>query len=179
MVAAERSQMTHRNSPAPVPLITCLAGYLVALDPERGTELWSHALDRSLGRVLHAGGTLFVATRSPGIGHSSNLLAFDARTGALRSDTSLGFQVTAALARADRVYFSGPDGLVALTAEGAILFRHLRELREKSAWNGDQYDVVTFDGRGVELARKPERPEPIRDGMLVLGELSSQPDFDT
>lgn len=171
--------MTYRSSPASAPLVTCLGGYLVALDPERGTELWSHPLYRSLARVLKVGGTLFVATRGPGVGQPSDLLVFDARTGALRSDTELAFHVTAALARADRVHFSGPDGLLALTAEGVILWRHVRELREKSAWNGDQYDVVTFDGHGVELVRKPERPQSIRDGLLVLGELSSQPDFDT
>ncbi len=171
--------MTYRTGPAAAPLITCLAGYLVALDPERGTELWSHALDRSPGRALHVGDTFFLATRAAGRGEPSDLLVFDARTGALRADNSLGFQVTAALAHQNRVYLGGVDGLVGLTGDGAILFRYVLEVREKSAWNGDQHDVVHYDGRAVELARKPQNGRSSFDGLLVLGDLTSQPDFDS
>jgi len=87
--------MTYRQSPAPAPLFTCLGGYLMALDPERGTELWSHALEYLPGRVLHVGELLFVATYATNA--ASRLLVFDARTGALRSDAELFFQVTSAI----------------------------------------------------------------------------------
>ena len=171
--------MTYRNSPSAAPLITCLGGYLVALDAESGAELWSHALDRSPGRVVQAGDTLFLATRGPDMREASRLLIFDARTGALRSETDLGFEVTTAIAHANRVYFGGTGGVVALAAEGAILFRRMREVRVKSAWNGDQHDIVHYDGRGTELGRKKATGGTNFDGMLVLGDLTSQPDFDT
>ncbi len=171
--------MTYREGLTPPPLISCLGGYLVALDPERGTELWSHALERSPGRALHVGDTLFLTTHGPRIGEASILMIFDARTGALRSESDLGFFVTAALAHESRVYFGGANGVVALTAEGALLFRQMRVVRVQSAWSGDQHDIVHYDGRGVELRRKPATGTSTFDGMLVLGDLTSQPDFDT
>jgi outer membrane protein assembly factor BamB len=167
----------YRSTPAPIPLLSLVAGRLLAIDAASGLLRWEKPVVDTLDRVLVAGSNVFFVTcKNQQDGH---LTLFDLATGNERGASELGFRVTAALATADRVYLSGLGGLVCLTHDGAVVFRVARQVTQKSAWAGDTFDLVGIDAQNRELWRVPDAKAITTLSFLALGHLVAQVDFDT
>jgi outer membrane protein assembly factor BamB len=171
--------MTFREPPAPSPLVTILGNALTALDASSGRLLWSQPVAELVRRVVVAERTAFVVTAPPRSSDPSRVLVFDLHTGAPRASIEAGFPIMNALARGDRAYFGGTRGVLALRADGGVLFHATPTMTSESAWSGDTYDLVMRDGAARELWRMPSAPSSVADGLLVLGDAAAQPDFNT
>ncbi len=169
--------MVHRERPLQSPLITVLVGYLMALDPERGTLVWSQPMPAPPYRVVAVDRLVFVATRA----EPSCVLLFDLHTGTPRGEVEAGFKIRTALVHRDRVYFGGATGMLALRADGTVLFHAAPEVMEKG-WVSGSVDLVMKDGASRDLWRQPRIQEAVgdaADGLIVLCEAAAQPDFDS
>lgn len=157
-----------------VPLITFLGGALVALDPERGAERWVQPLTVAPLRVLVVGSVIFVTL--PGDDPNSSVVRiYDLAHGTPLRAVDLDFPVRNTLTRNDLVYFAGLHDLACLTIDGSVRFRYRREVRTKSAWNGDTHDLVLENERGEEVSRRAIVPPATSEALLVLGDLAAQP----
>ena len=173
-------EMSYRETPSSHALITYLAGTLLALDPEHGTKRWERPLgDVNPGRVVVAGQTVFVATRELESGDPSLVFAFDLLTGADRAKYDAGFPVRTALVIGDRVYFGGQRGMLALRADGTVLFHATAQVMTESAWSGNTYDLVMKNGAGQESWRLAKIASVMQlDGLMASTEGAAQPDFE-
>lgn len=149
----------------------------MALDPEHGTLVWSQPMSAGPGRVVVVDRLVFFATRA----QPSNVLLFDLHTGAPRGEIQAGFNIRTALAHRDRVYFGGATGMLALRADGTVLFHAAPEVMEKG-WVSGTVDLVMKDGASRDLWRQPRIQGAVgdaADGLIVLGEAAAQPDFNS
>lgn len=123
---------------------------------------------------------VFVALRAQGV-DTSQVLLFDLHTGAPRGSFDAGFGILTALVSVDRVYFGGSRGLLALRADGTLLFRAATEQVREGTWNRlATFDLVTKDASGRETSRISEIGSPSHaDGLFVIGSSAAQPDWDT
>jgi hypothetical protein len=155
---------------AAAPIVTYLGGVLVAVDAETGARVWTRPLGKPVLRVVLAWRHVFVAVPAAGpTGEPrSEILWFDVHTGEPRGERSIGFAVTAALARGTHVYFAGARGAVAMAADGTELFRV----------DLDGAQLVARDAGGRDLWREATVGED-GVGVLLLGDAVAQPDFDT
>lgn len=167
---------SYRSTPAPTPLLSLVEGRLIALDAATGQLRWERPVADPVDRVLVAGANVFLATARDPAGH---VALFDLATGSERGGIDLDFRAAAALATADRVYFSGHRGLLCLTHDGAVVFRAAREVTQKSAWSGDTYDLVGTDPQNRELWRVVGAKAHSTSSFLALGHLVAQIDSDT
>ncbi len=146
------------------PVITCLGQVLLAVHPDTGELLWSRELARPLRRVLVAWRHLFYADT----GASSSIVWLDVRTGEPKGSVEAGFDVTAAVAVGQRVYFAGPRGMLCLTADGGTVLRVALAPGE----------IVGSDADGCEVWRIASGGTP-GEGVLLVGDAVAQPDIDT
>ncbi len=164
----------YRTTPATIPLLSLVAGRLLAIDAASALLRWERPVTETMDRVLVAGGNVFFVTcKNQDDGH---LKLFDLATGNERGESELGFRVTAALATADLVYLSGLGGLVCLTHDGAVVFRVARQVTQKSACAGDTFDLVGLDAQNRELWRIPDTKPITTTSFLTLGHLVAQVD---
>ena len=168
--------MPYREAVPGVPLITFFGKTLLALDADRGTKLWEQNIGDVVQRVVAAERTLFVAARTDEE-HTGRIFVFDLYTGAPRGSLEVDFRIETALVSGSRIYFGGRRGLVALHADGTMLFRASPE-RMAETWRGAVLDVVMKDATGRESWRLPDVGSSHSDGLLVLGDAAAQPDFD-
>ena len=174
--------MSYREPTSSVPLITFLGGSLLALDPERGTKLWERPMgELRPARVVVAGRTVFMATSGEYLRDRSCVFTFDLDSGADRGRVDARFEIRTAMVVGDRVYFGGVRGLLALRADGAVLFHAVPEVTSKSSWTGDTFDVVMKGATAHESWRLPAAANAWSpgEGLLVYGDHAAQPDFDS
>ena len=141
------------------------------MDPSTGALRWEKWLEVRPGRILVAGGIVFLATH----GDDENTIRFlDLATGADRGAVELGYRVNAALVVGDLLYFSGAGGMIALSSDGRVQFRVDPVMANKSL---RENDLVATMANGSEMWR-------IRDealggaSLLSLGEQVAQTDID-
>jgi hypothetical protein len=67
--------------------------------------------------------------------------------------------------------------MLALRADGVVLFRASGERTGKSSWHRDTFDVVMSDASGKESWRVVDVGEAMSDGLFVLGDAAAQPDL--
>jgi outer membrane protein assembly factor BamB len=166
----------YRDAPAPLPLVTSIAGVVLALDPETGARIWSTKLESRIARVLVAGRLVFVATRSESLRDASEIVLLDLETGAQRSALEVTSTMNAAIARGDRVYFAGPLGCVALAIDGRMLWQARADVTRRGTFI-ELRDLVGYDATGHEMWRIAGVSYGL-DVFLALGDIIAQPDFD-
>ena len=168
----------YRHPEVSPPLVSFLGGHLVAFDAERGTVLWSLPAEANRpGRVLCVGSLLFVATNGPEMRQAAAINIHDVMTGAARGSIEVGFEITAAIARGDRLYFAGDKGILVLAATGAVVWRAEVTTRSGGMFGHDEHELIIFDAAGHETGRSPIAGAA-SNALLVLGDLVAQRDFD-
>jgi outer membrane protein assembly factor BamB len=169
---------SYRNAATTTPLLASMGKLLFATVPETGQKLWERDLGTYPGRIALVGDAVFVASDGPNHGDPSAIHVLDLATGAPRGVIDSEMPLKAVVTHGAAVFFGGPRGVIAVTADGRVLWRAVLEVVTKSAWSGDVHDLVARDGGGRELWRIPEC-RGSSSSLLATVFSVAQPDFDT
>lgn len=164
----------YRAPPPSTPLITLLRDRLFALDPESGALRWEKQVSRAVARIAVTDSHVFLVDTM----ETTTLHMFDIATGQERGSLALDFHVTAVLQTADRLYFAGGGGLIAMTHASGILFRLSSETTKEKQFSESTHEIVGRSGNGQEMFRiRDVKAYPNSASLLALGANIAQIDL--